>query len=293
VARAREEDGPDEAASLVAGGAAGAEDVVLTLPARLEEPVVALEGTVREDGSDVPPLDFRVWLEDGRGRLEARKTAPGRFRFERVPCGEWTLCATAPGLLRWSGAPMALGPEGAPGPIEIRLTRGIVLRGRVPPGLDLAGARLAFLPDDRSSASWGRFESDGTYEVGGLRPGRHKLFAFYPSGEPSLAPVAGHDFVVPRAAGELRHDLALEVGVTLWIDLPRSAPAPVPHERLEIKDGTGLVVCEERELPAGTSFALPLRSGVWTVRRTAPGREPWERTIRLAPGASARVTLER
>jgi len=295
VAREREEDGPEDAATLVAGGAAGAEEVLLTLPPRRAEPGGVLEGTVREDGSDVPLLDFRVWLGEGPDRTLARKTAPGRFRFERVPWGEWTLHAAAPGFLPHTGAPMALGPEGAPGPIEIRLTRGIVLRGRVegPPGLDLAGARLAFLPDDRSSASWGRFERDGSYEVGGLRPGRHKLFAFYPSGEPPLAPVAGHDFLVPRAAGELHHDLAVEVGATLWIELPRSAPAPVPGERLEIRDGTGLVVCEERELAAGTSFAMPLRSGVWTVRRTAPGREPWERTVRLDPGARARVTLER
>jgi hypothetical protein len=292
VAREREEDGPVDATSVVA---AGAGEVVLTLPLRREEPGTALEGSVREDGTDVPPIDFRVWIGEGPGRIEARKTAPGRFRFDRVPWGGWVVRATAPGFLSHVGEPMALGPGDAPRPVDVRLVRGIVLRGRVegPPGLDLAGGRLAFLPDDGSSASWGRFERDGSYEVGGLRPGRHKLFAFYPSGEPPLAPIAGHDFLVPRAAGELRHDLTVGIGATLWIELPRSAPAPAAGERLEIRDGAGLVVCEERELAAGTSFALPLRPGVWTARLTAPGRERWERTVRLAPGDRARVTLER
>lgn len=147
-----------------------------------------VSGTVRdEDGAPLADVPVHAWSEDGGPTItrtpdaKQRTDARGRYAFEGLRAGSWTLSAggAAFGFVQHRGVDV---PQGAEGVVDFTLARAGTVAGRV---TDMEGAPIEHAriyvrcPDGQvvSPAVATLSEEDGSYRVEGLAPGRVTLLA--------------------------------------------------------------------------------------------------------------------
>jgi hypothetical protein len=193
------------------------------------------------------------------------KSDDGRFEWEYLPPGNWTVTAKATGYQRFELPGLALRKGAATSEILLPMRRGSVLRGRVydeDTGAGIAGASIAF-----REAATGRFEGnfrmrpqansakDGTFVLDGVPSGRLTLSVYAPDhGGREL------DVVVNDATGPV--EIALSAGGTIAGRLTAAdgvTPVQGAVGLFNLDDGFG-----------GTSRSGP--AGEFSYEHLAPGR---------------------
>jgi hypothetical protein len=268
-----------------------ARDLIVTIPEREALPEgSALEGSVSSALTREPVLHFRASLAQGSRVLAARLEAPGRFRIDGVPPGRWTLRIEAEGFVPREEE-LAIGPSGAPGPLDLTLERGTRVRGtvRAPAGLSILVQELAFV--DRASGREvpATLARSGAYEAAGLGPGRWvaRLRLRPMARRTALALARRHELFVPSGAEVLTVDLDAMAGGQLAVHLPGKGSDTTA--RLEVRDARGAVVWEgcARVRPFTETLSLP--PGAYRVRLEEGGGGPEERAATVAVDGDARV----
>jgi hypothetical protein len=157
-------------------------------------------GAVRDTAGRAVP-DLPVFLDSGPEGVHAGITdGEGRFRFPAVPAGRYRLVTASKGSL--AGADLEV-PSGT-ADLEVRLTPGLALRGRV---LDLGGravpGQVSVHPEKdadllRSRALPGPVPVGraGDFRVPGLRPGRYRVRFLGPGHGPAERVVTPEQEVV-------------------------------------------------------------------------------------------------
>lgn len=181
-----------------AGGEA--EDVDITLGARLKTFRVA--GRVVTDGGQPAPGVRLAYVSTGRGGEradfagDAQADARGEFRLEGITPGRYAVLASADPSSEWysEAAPFTVEAADVSG-LEVRLRRGASLTGAVRVEGTADRAKLARLMpqlkldlsyEARGGPAAGNFHrrvspgADGTFRVGGLRPGIVRLGTGWP-----------------------------------------------------------------------------------------------------------------
>jgi protocatechuate 3,4-dioxygenase beta subunit len=164
--------------------------------------VVAQRHPAREDRFPAPQ----------QGPVVRRSERDGRFRFEGLAPGDYSVGASAPSLLAAARAGIALAARGEVTGIELRLGRGgIVLSGRVidasggtVPGARVLAERIGALPGGgvgEIGVFAGDSDGQGRYQRR-LAPGRYRLLAS------ADGYTEAHDYIELRA--DQTHDLRLE-----------------------------------------------------------------------------------
>jgi protocatechuate 3,4-dioxygenase beta subunit len=268
-----------------------ARDLIVTIPEREALPEgSALEGSVSSALTREPVLHFRASLAQGSRVLAARLEAPGRFRIDGVPPGRWTLRIEAEGFVPREEE-LAIGPSGAPGPLDLTLERGTRVRGtvRAPAGLSILVQELAFV--DRASGREvpATLARSGAYEAAGLGPGRWvaRLRLRPMARRTALALARRHELFVPSGAEVLTVDLDAMAGGQLAVHLPGKGSDTTA--RLEVRDARGAVVWEgcARVRPFTETLSLP--PGAYRVRLEEGGGGPEERAATVDVDGDARV----
>jgi protocatechuate 3,4-dioxygenase beta subunit len=201
---------------LMASGGLGPRRSGVNAPAEGVEITVGGNGQIRGQVLDAesgrPVTDFEVtYLPDARGggRFSFSNASRGRgmgqpqsvhaedgaFVLDDVPAGQWTVQAGAAGYQKGSAAAVSVEDGGTAEGVELRLSKGGVVSGRVldsrtgRPVLDatvsavLSGGgqgvpmRMAMAGSSENEATT---DADGRYEVAGLAPGIWTLTASHP-----------------------------------------------------------------------------------------------------------------
>jgi len=157
-------------------------------------------GTVR-DAAGRPVSRLPVFLDAGHGGVHVEATdGEGRFRFPPLPAGRYRLVSGPKGPL--AGADLEV-PSGTTD-LEVRLTPGLALRGRV---LDLGGravpGEVTVRPENDADHLAARtlpgpvlVGQAGEFRVPGLRPGRYRVRFLGPGHEPAERVVTPQQEVV-------------------------------------------------------------------------------------------------
>lgn len=141
---------------------------------------VVLEGVVRGPEGPVPGATVSAFA--GTQTVGVTAGEDGAYRFVGLPEGEVLLWAAAPGLATtwWPDAPipderLALSGEGSTHEVDLTLPAESRLRGRLIPG-PWTGSSLVVYDEGRAGGVGAPIAEDGTFDVGGLHPGRYVVY---------------------------------------------------------------------------------------------------------------------
>jgi hypothetical protein len=292
-----------------------------TLELRLGTGATIVGEAVEAGGTPLP--DAEVWLLEGSGvayltgpiertKARTRTDASGRFRFEKVLTGGWSVGlgpqegdVPAEQLLSRVTTPVDV----ADGDVSVRLVahRGVVVEGSV---VDAAGQGLgglhvtarSRLPEGRLGTRSGE---DGSFLIGGLVPGELELSASAPGAEGAFAP---SDSVTVQA-GQRGIVLRVDAAASLSGRLVAGADGAPGDVDLLLCRSDGALPVEDltmRRLRGDTFEVGGLRAGVWGIGVTtrdgrvgvlggislAAGQRRDGLELRLEPGADLRVRDE-
>ncbi len=231
------------------------------------------------------PLPARVSVAETDGQAVpttvaqtlATEAAPdGTFRLPSVPTGAHVLQVSAPGFAI-RRVEVEISPAARVGDAgEIVLETGLQISGRV---LDrarqpVAGAQVTtymrLAGGDRPPES--RTEADGTFVVGGLKPGTYEVFVRAPGYGPGRArPQAGGEPVeiVLQAAGSVTGSVVDEGGRP--VDAFRVSVTPVSSE---MDEGPGFPASDTVGGGDGRFTLADVAPGTYTLEVAAPDRAP-------------------
>jgi len=151
-----------------------------------------ITGTVRGPNGQPLPAAFLRLASDENPRLTLERLTDdaGRYEFDALPLGTYTVYAEAPGLANRMGLDVSLPADAPEQTVDFDLTPGGAVAGRVrdAEGQPLAGAWVAtFAPADVPRVLRGglsvqgvRTAADGTYHLGPLAPGTYDLIVSVP-----------------------------------------------------------------------------------------------------------------
>jgi protocatechuate 3,4-dioxygenase beta subunit len=210
---------PGETYDLQAMGEAGIgpRKAGVVAPAEGVELVVTGTGQIRgrvvdgESGRPIPDFQVRYQPDAQGGMRFVMRMGPGRgrgpyerqpfhaedgsFVLEDVPAGRWTVEAFSPGYQAGSASAVSVGEGEAAEGVEVRLSRGVVVSGRVleaRTGRPILDATVrAELSGDEPRMGMGRIggegadneaatDAEGRYEIAGLAPGTWAVTASHP-----------------------------------------------------------------------------------------------------------------
>jgi len=225
---------------------------VVALPRAPVVRTVALEGTVKDaaTGENVPR--FTATLK-GATRLQAERTAPGRFRFDAVPEGRFTLVVAAAGYGAHNQA-LDVAADLPPAPLDIALRGGVTVTGTIDNRAGVNELAVAFLDDRGVVIKHARVKGWGRYRIEDLRPGRCWL-AVHAHG--SVLSPDPSELVVPEGVAEIGLDFAVVAAGTLALLRADGAG------RIEVADATGKTVWLRLD-PSG-DVSVNMTPGEYTV----------------------------
>jgi len=282
---------PARLTTSLSGVASDVRDLVLMLPRDDSPPVQPLEGTVVDARTGKQVVTFSYTLRNGDLSLSGQPTSLGRFRAERVPVGVWTLEVFANGYLSAKLPEIEVRADAPPAPVVARLESGVIVKGtfQEAAGSALGGCEARFTPVPLTTSSvWGAgvpLGPDGSFQLGGFRPGRYRAIVYHKHGQAEPPPFTTSEadpLVVPDGAPEVRYDVTIEQGAILSVllnqeDRRLAARQGEPTEQqraysegssVEIRTARGEVWVREESLRIPLKFAswCALPPGVYNVR---------------------------
>ena len=236
-------------------------------------------------------MRFVMRMGPGRGRGPYEKqpfhAEDGSFVLEDVAAGRWTVEAFAPGYQAGSASAVAVGEGEATEGVEVRLSKGGVIAGKV---LESRGGRPILDATVRAELSGGgprmgmirmggeggdneaATDADGRYEIAGLAPGTWTVTASHPDWSEATTSVELKD---APATADIRLGRGGSIGGTVL-----AGGRPVAGAQVTLVRGRGQRLPAGRghdgrgraERPQRRGRALPLRAA--QSRPLQPGRRP-------------------
>jgi len=231
-----------------------------------------LEGTV-EDESGRRPLRCSARLKRADVILEASFPAPGCFRFDEVPEGEWRLEVRAAGLRPAEIGPLAIRAGGPP--VSVRLEGGAVASGKVVnrTTLDLRAAQVLLLGEEQEMFLSQAIGESGAWRIAGLKPGRYWPLVILPGQGLRSRGVAVRDPACLEVAdASVDRTLDLEVVEGGQLAITGHAPlAPGARAELRVEDAEGRLLLRRTGAAALSAWTHVLPEGPCTLTWTVEG----------------------
>jgi protocatechuate 3,4-dioxygenase beta subunit len=178
------------------------------------------------DDAGVPVAGAQVWLAGAGRPASTMSQSDGGFRFAAVADGSYRAGVDKEGFARSDRVPVTVAGSSVEG-LELRLSRGGALAGRIT-GVEAAElARVQVVAWGNGMPLGGRVEPEGSYRIEHLPEGEWRVRAELPGTELYAEGVAR----LEPGASEARLDLELEHGLELSVRVRRSG-APASGESL-------------------------------------------------------------
>jgi protocatechuate 3,4-dioxygenase beta subunit len=248
-------------------------------------------------------MRFVMRMGPGRGRgpyeRQSFHAEDGSFVLEDVPAGRWTVEAFAPGYQAGSASGVVVGEGEAAEGVEVRLSKGGVITGRVlesrtgRPILDaavraelsggeqrIAMVRIGGEGEDNETAT----DAEGRYEIAGLAPGTWTVTASHPDWSEATASV---ELKEAPATADIRLGKGGSVGGTVL-----AAGRPVAGAQVALsaagdtgfRAGAGMMGGSEQS-------ALSDEGGRFRFERLSPGRYTVGAALRDQSSAPAEAVV--
>jgi protocatechuate 3,4-dioxygenase beta subunit len=293
------------------GVAAGTTDLVFTIPPDDAPPTQALEIVVT-DAAGAPVEKTSAWATVAGARMFAQRKDATTLRFDALPAGVATITVRAPAWAPTTVADVRIDASAPPSPLVVRLSRGVKLRGsfRVDSGRLPDGCSFFVSPVGDAGVmgeGGGDVYADGSFEVGGLSPGRWRVLVGVPetSSGRSYVPVAG-TIAIPEGRDEVVVDLTVTLAASISLvvrDLrlptsPYSGGVADPTKakfgadsRLDVEDSARAVVWTQSPVYSNIGSSVAVTPGDYVVRLTLPGEPAQERRCTVKAGETSSVSF--
>jgi protocatechuate 3,4-dioxygenase beta subunit len=247
-------------------------------------------------------MRFMMRMGPGRGRGPYERqpfhAEDGSFVLEDVPAGRWTVEAFAPGFQPGSAAAVTVGESESSDAVEVRLTKGGVVSGRVlesRTGRPVLDATVRVEPsggerrmgmmrmggdggDDETST-----DADGRYELSALAPGTWVVTASHPEWSEATATVEIKD---APATADVRLGRGGSIGGTV---LGGTRPVAGAQVTLSPSGDSGMRM--GGFMGGGEQSALTDEGGRFRFERLNPGRYQLSAALRDQTSAPADAVL--
>ena len=247
-------------------------------------------------------MRFMMRMGPGRGRGPYERqpfhAEDGSFVLEDVPAGRWTVEAFAPGFQPGSAAAVTVAEGESSDAVEVRLTKGGVVSGRVlesrtgKPILDATvrvepsggGPRMGMMrmgpdgSDDETST-----DADGRYELTGLAPGTWVLTASHPDWSEATSTVEIKD---APASADVRLGRGGSIGGTVL-----GGARPVAGAQVTLQPSGDAGMRMGGFAGGGDQSALSDEAGRFRFDRLNPGRYQLSAALRDQTSAPADAVL--
>ncbi len=285
------------------GVAAGTMDLLLTIAPDDAAPTQPLEVSVTDAAGTPVEQAWATATIEGTQFPAQRKDAT-TLRFEALPVGAATISVRAPGFAPTTLRGIRIDAANQPPRLDVRLKRGVKVRGslRFESGKLPDGFSFVVSPVGDSAVmgeGGGKVGADGSYEVGGLTPGRWRLLAHRGVSNDLIYVTVGGTITIPDGRDEVVADLTLTIAarISLVVRDPRLPASPYSggtadptkdkfgaDSRLEVVDGAGVVVWTQSPVYGNVGSSAAVQPGDYVVRLTLSGDAPQEQRCSVKAG---------
>ncbi|MEE8106775.1 MAG: sigma-70 family RNA polymerase sigma factor [Planctomycetota bacterium] len=229
----------------------------------------------------------------GSGRVFfAKFPSLGRFRFENIPAGDWTLSVSSGSYSPQETIPVTI-KAGVPAkPLRVALVRGTDVSGRVSGVDDLAGVTLAFTSEFGDWSNRSTIDPSGRYHIPTMPPGRYRPVLYVPEGKAAIALRAPSVLVVTEGEKDIGFDIPVAPAGRIELKIVQLRPVIYRDGSVTITDTDAKVVFHMIGAKALAARRPAFPPGRYRVLLRYLGQEPQTRDVDVIVGQTVSARFE-
>jgi len=216
----------------------------------------------------------------------------GRFRFENVPAGDWTLSVSSGGYSPKETIPVTI-EAGVPAtPLRVALVRGTDVSGRVTGVDDLAGVTVSFTSEFGEWSNRSTIDPSGRYRIATMPPGRYRPVLYVPEGKTALALRTPGVLVIAEGEKDIGFDIPVAPAGRIELQIVQRRPILYRDGSVTITNTDAKVVFHMIGVKALAARRPAFKPGRYRVLLRYLGQDPQTRDVDVVVGQTVSALFQ-